>query len=237
MDSHKTQVYDHVTMPPAMVRGPGIPAGVEHKFVTSMADFAPTILELAGGPSAVPSTMDGLSYAKMLTAAADEVTIPWKDTALIEYMSIRDTDTINIAANTLSDDAKAELLSAYGYRTMPGSNEPLFPWSGAGNATRPNYHDHDGPNNTFSALRIINQSSGVNMLYSEFVDVLDPLAWDFAPDRINFFELYDVSKDYYMMHNIYPAASPELKEELHARLQTAIKCKGAKQCLDILSSP
>ena len=54
VDSHKTQVYDHVTMPPAMVRGPGIPAGVEHRFVTSMADFAPTILELAAGPSAVP---------------------------------------------------------------------------------------------------------------------------------------------------------------------------------------
>lgn len=75
------------------------------------------------------------------------------------------------------------------------------------------------------------------MLYSEFVDVLDPLAWDFAPDRVNFFELYDVSQDYYKMQNIYPTASPELKKELRTRLQTAIKCKGGDACLGILSSP
>jgi len=237
VDSHKTQVYDHVTMPPAMVRGPGIPAGVEHNFVATMADFGPTILELAGGPSAVPPTMDGMSYARMLTAAPGAVKIPWKDAALIEYKSIRDTDTIN-TAETLSDEAKAELVSAYGYRTLPGSDEPLYPWArraGDGNATVPNYHDHDGPNNTFSALRIINETSGVNMMYSEFVNVLDPLAWDFAPARINFYELYDVSKDYYMMHNIFPTASDELKDMLHKRLQTAIKCKGATQCHEILA--
>jgi hypothetical protein len=38
-----------------------------------------------------------------------------------------------------------------------------------------------------------------------------------------------------MMHNIFPTASDELKDMLHKRLQTAIKCKGAAQCHEILA--
>ena len=213
----------------------GIPAGVEHGFVTTMADFAPTILELAGGPSAVDPRMDGLSYAPMLTAAAGAKSIPWKDTALIEYLSIRPTDTIR-DVKVWSEQAKEEWVSAYGYRTDDATNQPIYPWTSRnGNATVPNYHDHDGPNNTFSAIRIINETAGINMLYSEFVNVLDPLAWDFAPSQVNFYELYDVTKDYYMMHNIFPTASEALKDQLHLKLQTAIKCKGATECLAILS--
>ena len=59
----------------------------------------------------------------------------------------------------------------------------------------------DNNNNTFIAMRIINETS--NLMYAEFVDVSNPKAWEFNEKEVNFYELYDVSNDYYEMHNIY----------------------------------
>jgi hypothetical protein len=39
-------------------------------------------------------------------------------------------------------------------------------------------------------------------LYAEFVDGSDPDSYYFAPEKINFRELYNVSDDYYMLQNI-----------------------------------
>merc|ERR1712070_1106449 len=50
---------------------------------------------------------------------------------------------------------------------------------------------HDGPNNTYSALRIMSKTE--NLLYAEFADVTNPNAWRFSPEAINFYELYNVS--------------------------------------------
>lgn len=69
------------------------------------------------------------------------------------------------------------------------------------------------------------------------MDGFDPLAWDFAPDRLNFFELYNVTEDYYQAHNIYNDAPTELKAALHAQLQAAIKCKGQQACSALLQYP
>ena len=68
-----------------------------------------------------------------------------------------------------------------------------------------------------------------------FADVTNPLAWHFAPDQINFHELYDVSSDYYMLDNIYWHAGEAVKAQLHAQLQAAIKCKGATECFSVLA--
>jgi hypothetical protein len=38
-----------------------------------------------------------------------------------------------------------------------------------------------------------------------------------------------------MMHNIFQTASTALKNQLHKKLQTAIKCKGVVECRAILS--
>lgn len=96
-----------------------------------------------------------------------------------------------------------------------------------------NKHWHDGPNNTFSAIRIISEDQ--DLLYAEFADVTDPNAWTFPPDSINFYELYNVSSDYYMLNNIYSVAPEKLKKDLHSRLQQAIACQGHKNCNAILS--
>jgi N-acetylglucosamine-6-sulfatase len=93
---------------------------------------------------------------------------------------------------------------------------------------------HDGPNNTYSALRIVSGSR--NLLYAEFANVDDPEAWNFAPHRINFVELYDVNNDYYMLHNIYDSAPTKLKDQLHTRLHQAIECKGRQACNKLLSA-
>ena len=68
--------------------------------------------------------MDGLSYAPMLTAAAGVNSIPWKDTALIEYLSIRPTDTIR-DVKEWTEEAKEDWVSAYGYRTDASTNQPV----------------------------------------------------------------------------------------------------------------
>ena len=247
-------VYDHTTRVPMMIRGPGIPAGSMFSGPASMADLAPTMMELAGATPAETAQMDGMSFAKALHGAAQ----PWKDAVLVECkparltadhvvgcrvlsahllttqvlscsyadLSIRPSNTISAAAPAAE---REEYLSAFGYRT-DDDGTPQYPWDLAPVDPEANYHWHDGPNNTFSALRVINATSGVDLLYAEFADVLNPLAWDFAPDQLNFFELYDVSKDYYMMNNLYPTASASVKAALHTRLQTLIKCKGVAEC-------
>jgi hypothetical protein len=53
-------------------------------------------------------------------------------------------------------------------------------------------------------------------LYAEFVDGHDPASYYFAPSAINFHELYNVTTDYYMMHNIYGRAPLALKDALLA---------------------
>eukprot|EP01065_Artemidia_motanka_P024764 TRINITY_DN2966_c0_g1_i1.p1 TRINITY_DN2966_c0_g1~~TRINITY_DN2966_c0_g1_i1.p1 ORF type:complete len:503 (+),score=186.63 TRINITY_DN2966_c0_g1_i1:76-1584(+) len=187
IDSHKTQVYDHNTRVPMLISGPGVSPGSAVDVVTSMADLAPTVIELAGGK--VPAAMDGTSFAPQLLGQ----TKAWPRTAtLIEYQSIRTKDTCELSA-------------------------------GAGNV-----HFHDGPNNTFAALRIL--GGGEDLLYAEFTNVDDPLAWDFDPARINYYELYNVTEDYYMLRNVYQAAPAELKKSLHTRLHKAIKCSGAAEC-------
>lgn len=53
-----------------------------------------------------------------------------------------------------AERASAEYRSAYGYRTEDDGVPPPL-----------KIHAHDGPNNTFSAIRIINETAGINLLW------------------------------------------------------------------------
>eukprot|EP00041_Stephanoeca_diplocostata_P025266 m.657476 g.657476 ORF g.657476 m.657476 type:complete len:563 (-) comp22713_c0_seq8:2129-3817(-) len=221
IDSHKTQVWDHNTRVPMMIKGPGITPGLVFQPMASMVDLGPTILDLATGePNGdSPAEMDGLSFAPALLGQPQH---QWKDAVLVEYQSIRGKVTVT------ADDARSpEYISAYGYH-VDASGSRIEPEK---------FSAHDGPNNTFSAIRIINTTATppVNLLYAEFTDVSDPAAWNFAPESINFYELYNVTSDYFMLNNIYPSASQPLREYLHTRLQAAIKCRGRAQCYSCLS--
>ena len=235
VDSHKTQVWDHNTRVPMMIKGPMIAPGTVFSGMASMADLAPTILELAAGgndASAVPPHMDGASFAPMLT---NQESRPWKEAVLVEYQSIRTSVELTEEERSGEGPAAALLRSAYGFNAHAALQAEGGGGGGGGiQAKFQNFHD--GPNNTFVAIRIINTTSTppVDMLYAEFADVNNPLAWNFAPDQLNYFELYDVTNDYYMLENIYPTADAGLKAKLHARLQAAIKCKGTVECSSYL---
>ena len=127
------------------------------------------------------SQFDGISFQSELLS--ERATQKRPRASLVEYQSIRTVDTMT----------RRMEVSAYGYRN-DGQN----------------VHIHDGPNNTFMvALRILDSNHTNDLLYAEFTDVTNPKAWDFAPSELNFFELYNVTNDYYMAHNIYESVDEE----------------------------
>jgi hypothetical protein len=69
-----------------------------------------------------------------------------------------------------------------------------------------------------------------DMMYAEFTDVSISKDWNFPLAGLNFFELYNVSEDAFMLHNQYATADPALKDALHAQLAAAFHCKGQAEC-------
>ena len=243
VDSHKMQVYDHVTRVPFLLHAPGMLAGgatqqpQELGIPVAMVDVAPTLLAFAAGgavgtPAAATgsdtSAMDGISFAAQVAPSAQlhsnrqrtgagAVAPPaWpRDAVLIEYQSLQGGP-----GKSFSCDAE-DWADAYGSREV--------------SAADPGGHISDNANNSFSALRYLRGGFG-ELLYAEFADVSDPLAWRFAPDHLNFFELYNMTADPFMLENIYHKAPVALTQELHARLQKAIACRGAFECTASLSA-
>ena len=89
-------------------------------------------------------------------------------------------------------------------------------------------HQIDGPNNTYIALRIVNSTH--ELLYAEFTDVSRAANWDFGEGTINFYELYNITADYFQLTNIYATADDGLKEALHKQLHRMFRCSGQAAC-------
>ena len=211
IDSKKEQVYDHNTRVPLLLHGPGLLNAGEVDIPVSMADVAPTLLELAGGGRGPSSLVDrdGISFAAQVRLSPFEGPPAWpRDAVLIEYQSVE------------------------GGPYLPGDAPPPQPM--------PPVLAHSvlgGPLNTYCALRFTRGSLG-ELLYAEFTNVTDPLAWDFAPDRIQFYELYNMTADPYMLENLVTAQKVDrsLVDELHTRLHRAIVCRGEAECTASLST-
>lgn len=90
----------------------------------------------------------------------------------------------------------------------------------------------DSTNNTFRAIRWINASAvpPIDLLYAEFTNVLDPAGWHFEPAAVNYHELYHIREDYFMLENLYTAATDEVKTALHEKLQRGFNCQGRAEC-------
>ena len=229
------QVYDHVTRVPFLVHAPGMLAKAEMMapreldIPVAMVDVAPTLLAFAAGgledstnatlnTDTDTDTMDGISFAAHVTLSAQQrgngtaaTAAPplWPRSAvLIEYQSLQGGPSKDFSCHT------EDWRDAYGYRESVGG---------------PGGHISDNANNTFSALRYVRGNLGA-LLFAVFADVSDPLAWRFAPDHLNYAELYNMSADPFMLENIYHKAPAALVQDLHRRLQTAIACKGALEC-------
>ena len=156
-----------------LIKGPGITPGSLFPPIASMADLAPTMLELAAGGNdagAVPEEMDGASFAPMLTNRGHRA---WKHAVLIEYQSIRDSISLE------GEMGQEEYISTYGHRNGHDLAQGLQPalqglqgraGAGAGGRKPLSFHAHDGPNNTFSAIRIINTTATppIDLLYAEY---------------------------------------------------------------------
>ena len=85
-------------------------------------------------------------------------------------------------------------------------------------------------------MRIVAPMTG-NLLFGAFNDGSVADGWYFDPASMNYYELYNVTEDYFMLHNIYDDVPPALQARLRGILQTAIKCVGRKECESALSVP
>ena len=82
----------------------------------------------------------------------------WKDAALLEYQSIRTTVVLADPAEDFDPQCDAGCMrDAYGYTEWDPVRDPRD----ASLTPLPNFHPHDGPNNTYVALRVINETAGV----------------------------------------------------------------------------
>ena len=61
-------------------------------------------------------------------------------------------------------------------------------------------------------------------------DVSKAADWNFPDASLNFFELYNVTDDHFMLRNIYVSADQELKDRLHAQLKAQFNCRGQAEC-------
>merc|ERR1712130_207112 len=86
-------------------------------------------------------------------------------------------------------------------------------------------HPIEEPDNNFIAVRHIDEKYG-NILYAEFQNGTD--GWvDFQ--KPDFYEMFDIDKDPWQLHNIYHKVDEKTKASLHQEVQTWLQCKG-KNC-------
>ena len=220
---------------PFLIKGPGISPNSVLTHVASMADVTPTLLELVGGAAASASdraAMDGTSWAALFSPSSPP---PQGRARLALSAAGRGQQQARAAAGFARTATLVEYQPGGGNRCSKVNvvSPPDSPPSVDYNIS---CHYHDSPNNSFAALRIIAPQTG-DLLYAEFVDGDNPAGYYFAPSAINFRELYNVTEDYYMLHNVYESATLELKELLHTRLQLAVKCRGSAECNTHLTLP
>merc|ERR1719433_1651415 len=53
--------------------------------------------------------------------------------------------------------------------------------------------------------------------------------------QVNFCELYNVSEDYFMLHNLYSKAPVHLTAALSQQLHAALRCQGSDACFAVLA--
>merc|ERR1712137_1301415 len=107
------------------------------------------------------------------------------------------------------------LAESSGWRKMQ-----LIEYNGLGNVVR-YQHLEDTKNNTFRALRVIDDKQNLKLV--EFTD------WDnwFFQKPADEYELFDLNDDPWEMKNIWNSASTELKQSLQKELKRLFECKGA----------
>jgi N-acetylglucosamine-6-sulfatase len=79
----KGSAYEEDIRIPLMIRGPGVPAGIERDEMVLNNDFAPTFADLAGLPQ--PAAVDGRSFAPLLDGEAANDPASWRTAFEVRY--------------------------------------------------------------------------------------------------------------------------------------------------------
>lgn len=147
----KRHVYDFDTRVHLLVRGPGVPRGVELPFAATFVDLAPTFLDLARVD--VPARMDGRSLRPLLEGDADAARA-WRNEVYLEYYYVADNDKCVRNCSRAhegdypqTDSPCVDLARHGGCWGPPACNEECY-------AT-------ESPANNFRALRQLGRSAGV----------------------------------------------------------------------------
>ena len=83
-------------------------------------------------------------------------------------------------------------------------------------------HALDDWSNTYIGLHVVDQHIG-HLKYAEY----DPYGKQSNFSSVDFYELFDLAKDPFELHNIYNASSPKLKATLHSMVREFYECAGA----------
>jgi N-acetylglucosamine-6-sulfatase len=186
----KREPYDTDIRVPLAVRGPGITANSTSAAIVANVDLGATILELAG---VAPRVTDGRSFASQLGPSPP--TWP-RDRALIEMW------------------AGMDLPATYQFI---GPCSPMPPCSnGSGYPTLASLID--APGNTYSGLRIINDTH--NFAYVEF----RPRNSSMVPASSNWTEVYDLAADPWSLTNLAGSLPKATLEAFSAELWALATC-------------
>ena len=189
----KSTPYDIDVRVPFYVRGPGVPAGGRLPALVSLMDVGATMLELTGAVASGVRTTDGRSLVPLLGGAAPP---SWRAGGLLVEHEGEVNQWMDICDY---------VFNASGCTSTPPPVDP--------------YYLIDGPQNTWSQLRILNSTH--DWMYMEGRPVDSPL----APASTNWTELYDLAADPYQGVNLAATAPPSLLASLHAQLWAVATCE------------
>jgi len=203
----KFNVYENDIRVPMLVRGPGVPRGVQiSTAVTSIVDLAPTFVDLAGGNASLYADLDGHSLVPWLK---DPTSPGGPQMVLIEYWSLGEVRRGAPVSKACNPDEGSDCVEV---------------------GCQCHYHTLDGTNNTYLAARLINSTH--NYLVAQFYadrTAEGNLPRVFAKEVPVFIEVYDVAADPWQMNNLYPdieKTQPLLLQEMRAFMYRSNSCRG-----------
>ena len=224
MPQGKFHPYENDVRVPFMIRGPGIfsESSVRDDIVATHVDVMPTLLGLIDGgvhdSVSIPSTMDGRNLAKDLLNAGR-----------------RGHDGV---ANIESSSVSPPSTKTYGDLSIV-----LIEYIGLGDVIR-YQHLEDSYNNTFRALRILDQRQAPppplpqqqpvprqrrrqrqrrNLKYIEFTNCQTD--WNFTKEPTEL-ELFDLDDDPYELTNIIHTVPDDLLVQLQRMTRNLFRCQG-----------
>jgi len=235
----KQHPYETDIHVPLLFTGPGIPAGTILQHMSGNVDIMPTVLDLAGGPGAVPPFVDGKSLVSLLvpSVAAKRAagalergvaeTQPWRDAFLVEYKSVGTyyNDHSNCAGKPScaidTGTGKARPMPRSPYAAVNASDCKESNVTGGGNCW---FVDSIHSNN-WRNLRVNNADLG-NLAYIEYDPAFLWNVTDAKGSGLQHYELYNITIDPYQIDNIYDDVDDAFKTKLHAKLATYYACHG-----------